>query len=72
MTKEKNKTQPIIKGPPLGYTDNFPKREMWKEITKELNGEFKICISVISHIPVMLAITSLSKIRSPKYLRLSL
>jgi len=31
MTKEKeeNKIQPIIKGPSLGYTDNFPKREMW-------------------------------------------
>ncbi len=43
MTKEKekeeNKIQPIIKGPSLGYTDNFPKREMWKEIAKELNGE---------------------------------
>ena len=32
----------------------------------------KICISVIIHNPVMLAITSLSKIRSPKYLRFSL
>jgi hypothetical protein len=30
------------------------------------------CISVIIHTPVILAITSLSKIRSPKYLRLSL
>ncbi len=42
MTKQENKSQPIIKGPSLGYTDNFPKREMWKEIAKELNGEFKI------------------------------
>jgi hypothetical protein len=44
MTKEKkgNKPQSIIKGPSLGFTDNFPKREMWKEIAKELNGEFKI------------------------------
>lgn len=24
------------------YSDVFPKREMWKEIAKELNGEFKI------------------------------
>ena len=32
----------IIKGPSLGYTDNLPKREMWKEISKELDGEFKI------------------------------
>ena len=31
-----------------------------------------ICISVISHTPVILAITSLSKIRSPKYLRFNL
>jgi len=44
MTKEKeeNIIQTIIKGPSLGYTDNFPKREMWKEIAQELNGEFKI------------------------------
>jgi len=41
MTKE-TKNQLIIKGPSLGYTDNLPKREMWKEIAKELNGEFKI------------------------------
>jgi len=41
MTKE-TKNQPIIKGPSLGYTDNLPKREMWKGIAKELNGEFKI------------------------------
>jgi hypothetical protein len=44
MTKEKGETikQSIINKPSLGYTDNFPKREMWKEIAKELNGEFKI------------------------------
>jgi hypothetical protein len=44
MTKEKNENiiQTSIKGPSLGYTDNFSKREMWKEIAKELNGEFKI------------------------------
>ena len=44
MTKKKdeNIAQTINKGPSLGYTDNFPKREMWKEIAKELNGEFKI------------------------------
>ncbi len=40
--KEENIIQTIIKGPSLGYTDNFPKRGMWKEIAKELNGEFKI------------------------------
>ncbi len=37
--KKKEKT---IKGPSLGYTDNYPKRQMWEEIAKELNGEFKI------------------------------
>ncbi len=37
-----------------------------------VNYNFDICISVISHIPVMLATTSLSKIRSPKYLRFNL
>ncbi|MGD1838849.1 MAG: hypothetical protein ACPKPY_12440 [Nitrososphaeraceae archaeon] len=44
MTKDKDENiiKTIIKGPSLGYTDNFPKREMWKEIAKELNGEFKI------------------------------
>ena len=28
-----------------GYTDVFPKREMWQEIAKELNGEFHIRLS---------------------------
>ncbi len=44
MSKEKdeNKIQTNLHGPSLGYTDNFLKREMWKEIAKELNGEFKI------------------------------
>ncbi len=40
--KEDTTFQKIVKGPSLGYSDNFPKREMWKEIAKELNGEFKI------------------------------
>lgn len=42
MEKEGNIIQTIMNGPSLGYTDNFPKREMWEEIVKELNGEFKI------------------------------
>lgn len=44
MSKEKDENiiQTNLKGPSLGYTDNFPKREMWKEIAQELNGEFKI------------------------------
>ena len=40
--KEENSIKPIIKGPSLGYTDNFSKRELWKEIANEQNGEFKI------------------------------
>lgn len=31
-----------IKGLSLSVTDNFPKRQMWEEIAKEHNGEFKI------------------------------
>jgi hypothetical protein len=31
-----------MKGPSLGITDNFPKRQMWTEIAKEQSGEFKI------------------------------
>jgi len=44
MSKKKKDSliQTIIKGPSLGYTDNFPKRHIWREIAKELNGEFKI------------------------------
>ena len=40
--KEENRTHAKIKGPSLGYTNNLPKREMWKEIAEELKGEFKI------------------------------
>jgi len=40
--KEENIIQKVIKGPSLGYTDNFPKRAVWKEIAKEYNGDFKI------------------------------
>jgi len=40
--KIENIIRTIINGPTLGYTDNFPKREMWREIAKTLNGEFKI------------------------------
>lgn len=44
MTKEKEESNILsnLKGPSFGYTDNFPKREMWKQIAQELNGEFKI------------------------------
>ena len=42
IEKTENIVETIINGPSLGYTDNFPKREMWKEIAKKLNGEFKI------------------------------
>ena len=40
--KKENSIQEIINGPSMGYTSNFPKREIWREIAKELNGEFKI------------------------------
>jgi hypothetical protein len=39
---DKNPDPLAFGGPSFGYTDNFPKREMWKEIAKKLNGEFKI------------------------------
>jgi hypothetical protein len=42
MTKNEKTKRSILTGPTYGYTDNFPKREMWDEIVKELNGEFKI------------------------------
>ena len=44
MNKDKkvNIIQSILNKPSLGYTDNFSKREMWKVIAKEFNGEFKI------------------------------
>ncbi len=42
MVKEKDTSKKSIKGPSFGYTDNYPKREMWQEIAKELNGEFKV------------------------------
>jgi hypothetical protein len=39
---EENKTQPTLRGPSYGFTDILPKREMWKKIAEELNGDFKI------------------------------
>lgn len=44
MNKKNDKKgiQQIIPGPSYGLTNNFPKRDMWKEIAKEVNGEFKI------------------------------
>lgn len=42
MSKEKSIINELIKGPSHGYTDVFPKREMWKKIAKEFNGVFKI------------------------------
>jgi hypothetical protein len=37
-----NKRQSFGKGPTLGFTDNFPNREMWKSIATELGGKFEI------------------------------
>lgn len=44
MDKENPKKQKlsITKGPSMGYSDNLPKRQMWEEIAKKYNGEFKI------------------------------
>jgi hypothetical protein len=44
MTKEDEESniRKSIKGPSLGFTDNYPKRAMWEEIAKEFEGEFKI------------------------------
>jgi hypothetical protein len=42
MEKKKNTIKKILNGPSLGYIDAFQNREMWDEIAKELNGEFKI------------------------------
>lgn len=43
MSKEKdeNKSQKFINRSSK-YTDNYPKRNLWKDIAKEQNGEFKI------------------------------
>lgn len=41
MKKEKSSLQSIVSAS-QGYTDNFPKREMWREIVKIFDGEFKI------------------------------
>jgi len=44
MSKEKDESllKKVVRGPSLGYTDNFPKRQMWEDIANEQNGEFKI------------------------------
>ena len=42
MEKNGNIILAVIYGLSSGYTDNYPKREMWEEIVEELNGEFKI------------------------------
>ena len=43
MNKDNNnKSESISKDPSLAVTDKFPKRTMWREVTKELGGEFKI------------------------------
>ncbi len=39
--KEKSLIDSII-SPSLGYTDNFPKRALWREIVEIYNGEFKV------------------------------
>ncbi|MRT91384.1 hypothetical protein [Ancylomarina sp. 16SWW S1-10-2] len=40
--QDESKIEKLLKMPSHGYTSNFHKREMWKEIAKSFNGEFKI------------------------------
>jgi hypothetical protein len=40
--QDKTKKKTILKGPSLGFADNLPRRQVWKEIADEYNGEFKI------------------------------
>ena len=42
LKKDKPSKPSTTRGPSLGYSDSFPKRELWKEIAREFNGEFKI------------------------------
>lgn len=42
MNKEKEKKHPISKNPSLGIADNFPNRQLWKEIAEHYNGEFTV------------------------------
>ena len=42
MENNENKLEKIVRGPTLGLTDVSVKREMWKEIADEMNGEFHI------------------------------
>jgi len=43
MKEEKESLlEQVLQTPSFGYTDNFPKRDMWREIAKLYNGEFKI------------------------------
>ncbi|MCZ4696041.1 hypothetical protein DWB61_15085 [Ancylomarina euxinus] len=40
--KEESLLKQILQSPSYCYTDNYPKRDMWKEIAKLYHGEFKI------------------------------
>ena len=40
--EEESLLQEILQSPSYGYTDNYPKRDMWKDIAKSYQGEFKI------------------------------
>jgi len=42
VKEEKSVLKQVLQTPSFGYTDNFPKRDMWREIAKLYNGEFKI------------------------------
>ncbi len=40
--EEESLLRQVLQTPSFGYTDNFPKRDMWREIAKLYHGEFKI------------------------------
>lgn len=40
--QDETKIEKLMKMPSHGYISNFSKREMWEEIAKDFNGEFKV------------------------------
>ena len=71
QTKDENG---FINNPKLMYKNSyyFNNNKLIKKIVKETSDTIDFRISVFSHNPVILAIISLSKSLSPKYLRFSL
>jgi hypothetical protein len=40
-SQEGNGKKTILSGPTMGYADNLPMREMWRQIAEEHNGKFE-------------------------------